>query len=415
LNEIAALMRKNNRKILFLTADKYPPFRVDVKVLFGKELVKRGWNIHWILQSDKPNKKSFETIWSGCPVSVGRSTGCNNLFSIALNYFLDILHDVKEMKFIKNESYTILIVKDKFISGLVGVIYSFLFNIKFIYWLSFPFAESSLVRSKDGTAKYPHLFWLRGKFFEILLYKFILPRAKHIFVQTEEMKRVVSDKGIPFDKMTAVPMAVDTKKVKYIGYNKNNKKDGHILLYLGALDKFRRIDFLLRVFKIVKKNVPNATLLLVGGSNVKEDEHLLKNEVDRLGIGESVHFSGHLPQDEAFKFVQKADVCLSYIYPSPIFDVGSPTKLLEYMALGKASVVNSHPEQRAVIKESRAGICVPSNEKKFAKVTVALLRDPTLIRQMGLRGRKFIVNNRNYSQTADVVDKQLKKICRLKK
>jgi hypothetical protein len=36
----------------------------------------------------------------------------------------------------------------------------------------------------------------------------------------------------------------------------------------------------------------------------------------------------------------------------------SPTKLVEYMALGKAVVANDHPDQRMVLEQSGAGICV---------------------------------------------------------
>ena len=46
------------------------------------------------------------------------------------------------------------------------------------------------------------------------------------------------------------------------------------------------------------------------------------------------------------------------------------------MALGKAVVANDHPEQRRVIEESGAGICVPYAEQPFAAAIVRLLEDP---------------------------------------
>ncbi len=42
-----------------------------------------------------------------------------------------------------------------------------------------------------------------------------------------------------------------------------------------------------------------------------------------------------------------------------ILRAASPTKLVEYMAMGKAVVANDHPEQKRVIEESGAGYCVP--------------------------------------------------------
>ena len=103
----------------------------------------------------------------------------------------------------------------------------------------------------------------------------------------------------------------------------------------------------------------------MGGSENASDVQLLQNEAKRLGIDHAVTFTGFLPQREAWQYVEKADVCVSPILPTPILNCGSPTKLLEYMAMGKASVANDHPEQQQIISESKAGICVPYDEKAF--------------------------------------------------
>ncbi len=152
---------------------------------------------------------------------------------------------------------------------------------------------------------------------------------------------------------------------------------------------------------------PDVKLLLVGGSEVKADELFLQAESKRLGIDHATTFTGRLPQEKALNLVKIADVCLSYIYPSPIFDVGSPTKLLEYMAMGKASVANDHPEQRAVLDESKAGICVPSSEAAFAAAIVQLLKNPAEIQSMGIKGRQYILKNRTYQKMADIVESKL--------
>ena len=47
-------------KILFITSDKYPPYRVDVSVLFGKEIVGRGHIIDGIFQSEEPLRRPIE-------------------------------------------------------------------------------------------------------------------------------------------------------------------------------------------------------------------------------------------------------------------------------------------------------------------------------------------------------------------
>ena len=119
---------------------------------------------------------------------------------------------------------------------------------------------------------------------------------------------------------------------------------------------------------------------------------------------------GQKPRAVALAYVRDAEVCVSPIYPSPIFNCGSPTKLVEYMAMGKAVVANDHPEQLQVITESLAGYCVPWDEDAFAAAIVRLLNDPAEARRMGERGARYVAERRAYAVIADVVEEELVKL-----
>ncbi len=75
------------------------------------------------------------------------------------------------------------------------------------------------------------------------------------------------------------------------------------------------------------------------------------------------------------------------------------------MAMGKAVVANDHPEQRLVIEQSGGGLCVPYDEEAFTAAVVELLNDPERCRQMGRKGRAYVLANRTYSVLADRVEK----------
>jgi glycosyltransferase involved in cell wall biosynthesis len=128
-------------------------------------------------------------------------------------------------------------------------------------------------------------------------------------------------------------------------------------------------------------------------------------------VSDSVIFTGYLPQREALRYVDAAEVCLSPFFPTPILNSTSPTKLIEYMAMTKPVVANDHPEQRLVISESGGGICVAYEEGKFAEAIVALLRDPELAREMGQKGRQYVAEKRTYSKLADVVEAKYLEMC----
>ena len=81
------------------------------------------------------------------------------------------------------------------------------------------------------------------------------------------------------------------------------------------------------------------------------------------------------------------------------------------MAIGKAVVANDHPEQRLIIEESGAGICVPYQEKAFADAIVELLHHPARAEEMGKRGRSYVFKHRSYGKIADIVENQYLRIC----
>ena len=147
-------------------------------------------------------------------------------------------------------------------------------------------------------------------------------------------------------------------------------------------------------------------LYLVGSADNPDDVASLKNDAARLGISDKVVFTGFIQMGQAWELVRRASVCVSPLFPTPIFRPASPTKLIEYMANSKAVVVNDHPEQLQVVRDSGCGICVPYDETSFSKAIVELLNDPIKAKQMGVNGRKYVERYRSYSIIADIVEKQ---------
>jgi glycosyltransferase involved in cell wall biosynthesis len=100
-----------------------------------------------------------------------------------------------------------------------------------------------------------------------------------------------------------------------------------------------------------------------------------------------------------------ADICISPFFPTPVLRSTSPTKLVEYMALGMPVIANDHPEQKLVLRQSRAGLCVPWGAKYFARAVRALMSLSAERRtEMGQRGLAWVRENRTYTRIADDVE-----------
>jgi len=389
---------------LFLSSDRFPPFRVDVKSLFQEEFVERGHRIDWLLQSSEPTERSFVTPWGGGKAWVGKRHSAKGAWSALLNQLYGFLNDLKVFRLARQNRYDFIQVKDKFIAALMVMWICRRQRGRFVYWLSFPFPESYLYRAQQGKgySNFPLLDRVRGHLFGFLLYRIILPAADHVFVQSKQMKMDVAAKGIPAGKLTAVPMGVAFSKISFLSQSDISTRQMHVV-YIGSLSPTRQIEFLVELFKQVVEICPNARLHLIGGET-EADIARLRRIADQLGIGKQVTICGFMPLEAAWEYVRQANVCVSPLAPNPTFTPASPTKLVEYLAFGKPVVANDHPEQREVLEKSGGGICVPYEKEAFAKAILELLQDPDKAADMGQRGRRYVEQHRSYQVIADRVE-----------
>jgi glycosyltransferase involved in cell wall biosynthesis len=391
--------------MLVFSSDTYPPHRVDVAVLFGQELARRGFSVDWVLQSARANRVAQARDWGGGTVWVGPTDGGASRLHRLRKHWLALRHEMSHLKLAQAHRYDIIQVKDQTLIALPALRDARRRGARFVYWLSFPHPEASTYLARIGSARYPLLYRLRGWMLFQLLYRVILPRADHVFVQSEQMKRDLAGYGIDPAKMTPVPMGVSLSDFDGLDPQLPTGA-GATIGYLGTLAGERRMDFLVRCLAIVLQSRADARLLLVGGGDRPGDEEAIRAEAVRLGISDRVEITGRLPRHDALQRIAVADVCVSPFYPTPILNSTSPTKLVEYMALRRPVVANDHPEQRLVIEESGAGYCVPYDETAFAHAILRVLADPVAAAAMGVRGRRYVEEHRSYPRIADGLAQQ---------
>ncbi len=224
------------------------------------------------------------------------------------------------------------------------------------------------------------------------------------------MKNDLASRGIPRDRMTAVPMGVDLDRVagtqSDAGEAAAASTAGPTIAYLGALDRARRIDFLFEVFADVRKQIPNASLLLVGDTLEQADRDWLKSKATELGVADGVVWTGWVPTAAAWAYLRGADVAVSVVPRGDLFDCASPTKIVEYLAFGLPVVANDQPDQHQVLSESGAGFSVAMNVGEFADAVLKILTDSQLARRMREAGPPYVRAHRSYAmlgkQVADV-------------
>src|SRR5262249_24956872 len=111
-------------------------------------------------------------------------------------------------------------------------------------------------------------------------------------------------------------------------------KDGMLnILFVGRMEKRKGLAYLLRAFPLVKREMPNTRLVIVGEGRLRER---YERFVRKAGI-EDVIFTGYVDNTELPRYYQSADV---YCFPA----TGNESQgyvLLEAMAAGKPIVASN--------------------------------------------------------------------------
>lgn len=397
-------------RFLFSARENYPAYRVDITDLFSRGIAARGHEIDWVMQSDTPSQSRLLRIAENERVFLGSSAKGKGITSRLLNSWWVFLNDLRLARLVLTGRYDFVQVRDKFFAALLALSVAKIKKVPFFYWMSFPYPEADLNRVREDATNLT-VFWkiaylLRGRMTALALYKVILPFADHVFVQSQKMLEAVASKGIPPTKMTPVPMGILLSRISSdeIRPSDDARLDGkRPIVYVGTLVAERKIEFLFHVMKLLLDKHPDALLVLVGGADETQMRHLAE-EAERAGVANTVLFTGFLPMEQAWGYIRAADVCVSYIRPHPILDVGTPTKVLEYLAWNRPVVANDHPDQVQVLQASGAGIAVQSSPKPFAEAIERLLSDRALAEGMAQRGREYVSSNRSYVALTDMVE-----------
>jgi glycosyltransferase involved in cell wall biosynthesis len=295
-------------------------------------------------------------------------------------------------------------VRDMVSIGLFSMLIARIKGIPFTYWVSFLMCDGRIERSRAELARRPgslhyRLALCKGLLEKVLFYKVVLARADHVFVQSETMKRGMIERGIASDKMTVVPMGVDTEILKagVIVPRRLPQWDTlPVIAYLGTLDRSRQIEILFDALVIVRRSHPTARLLLIGSSPTPSDLDLLHAHAQSLGMDEAIHITGWLSSAEALPLLLGADVGVSYLPRGPLLDVNSPTKLLEYLALGMPAVGNDNPDQTQVLGASAAGWLSASTPEALAAALSTVLDNNNAARAKAAAGVAYIEQHRSY-------------------
>lgn len=144
-----------------------------------------------------------------------------------------------------------------------------------------------------------------------------------------------------------------------------------VVLFVGAFIQERLLP-LLEAFPAALAAAPRLRLLLVG-----EGPDLPRYRELAASLGDRVVFAGYRGDGELARLLERADVCYSDCWS----ELGFPAKAFDYMAYGKAILIEGKPQMREVLDEDSCRFY--SDSAELSARLLELVDDEELRRRMG--------------------------------
>ena len=202
--------------------------------------------------------------------------------------------------------------------------------------------------------------------------------------------------NIEASKLTTLPCAADVEAFKP-DYNSETVRKSlglttePVVIWVGGFYPWHDLSLLLESFTLILQRRPDARLVLVGDGETRSS---IQDTVTKAGMRHAVIMTGKIAHSEVPEMLSIADVAVVPSTPltAGIGGTGTPLKLFEYMASGKAIVATALNEAADVIRHGHDGLLVePGDVKKFVESTLKLIDDPKERRRLGQNAREQAV------------------------
>lgn len=246
-------------------------------------------------------------------------------------------------------------------------------------------------KSFGQRSQYRALTWLERRSFRT---------ADRITSTNESYKAIAVNRGgrRP-DEVTVVRSGPDTKQMRPIYPEDPRPVDGIDLAYLGIMGPQDGVDQVLLVMDelVHQRGRTRVTATLLGFGDCLED---LRRQSTDLGLDDHVTFTGRVDRVAIAEHLSRADIGLCPDLKTPLNDVSTMNKTMEYMSYGLPAVSFDLLETR--VSGAETLLYVPTGDiQAFADAVEKLIDDPALRVELGRKARARVSSELDWRPQAE--------------
>lgn len=225
-----------------------------------------------------------------------------------------------------------------------------------------------------------------------------LQAADLVVVVSEPLRADLLERGVPDARILVNPNGVDVSRYhpdvdgsgirRRLGFD-----DSFVLGFVGTFGRWHGAEVLTEAFAQLTRDGRHAhcRLLMIGDGEMRAEAERRAREG---GASERTRFVGRIPQAETVEYLAACDALVSPHVPNPDGTefFGSPTKLFEYLAMGKPIVASRLAQLGDVLEHDVTAIlCEPGDPRALAAGLASILDQPERARQLALNARRVAV------------------------
>ncbi len=234
-----------------------------------------------------------------------------------------------------------------------------------------------------------------------------LSAADIIVVVSTVMRDRLIQYGVESDRIMVLPNGVDpemfendaeagTRVRKTVGISEHNVVVG----FAGTFGNWHGIPELSDAIAKLDDMQQLSFLLMGDGSE--------RNKMQQqLAHMQNVHFAGKVPFPEMPAYLSACDILVvtnSWLPTNKLAFFGSPTKLFEYMAMGKAIVASDLEQIGEILTNRKTAVLFPPMDSDGIKnAIVALVADTGLREHIGINARELAIREHTWQSNAEKV------------
>jgi glycosyltransferase involved in cell wall biosynthesis len=195
------------------------------------------------------------------------------------------------------------------------------------------------------------------------------------------------------------PEKKDNETIKKLKNKYGITPHDKIVGYVGRLVKDKGIDDLIKAWQIIKTNLPETKLLLVGP--IESTDSISEYSRNQIELDPTILFTDFVIDASSY-------FSLMNVFVLPTYREGFPTVSLEASSMSLPVVITKATGCKESILENQTGLFISNEPKDIAEKILYYLENDIIAHNHGNQGRLFVKENFEQTKIWDLIADKLK-------